>query len=112
MPGRYVLNKNDKGKWYFNLQAGNYEVILQSEMYESKAAAENGIDSVRRNAQKDANFERKLARNGEFYFALKAVNGETIGRSEMYKAEASRENGIASVMRNAGEAAVVDKSAA
>lgn len=111
MAGRFVLNKNDKGKWYFALQAGNYETILQSQMYESRAAAEQGIESVRVNSQKDAHFERKVASSGEFYFSLMAGNGQSVGRSETYKAEASRENGIASVMRNAPDAKVVDKSA-
>jgi uncharacterized protein len=51
-----------------------------------------------------------VAKNGEFYFTLKAANSQVIGKSEMYKAEASRENGIQSVMRNAVDAKLVDKS--
>lgn len=110
MAGRFVLEKNSKGSYFFNLQAGNYEVILSSEMYEAKAGANNGIESVRKHSQSDGNFERKVAKNGEFYFVLKASNGQVIGKSEMYKAEASRENGIESVKRNAADAKVVDKS--
>lgn len=110
MAGRFVLIANDKGKFHFNLQAGNYENILSSEIYEAKAGALNGIDSVRKHSQSDGNFERKVAKNGEFYFTLKASNGQVIGKSEMYKAEASRENGIESVKRNAADAKIVDKS--
>ena len=35
---------------YFNLKAGNGEVIGRSEMYSSVAARENGINSVRSNS--------------------------------------------------------------
>ncbi len=110
MAGRFVLEANGKGKFYFNLQAGNYEVILTSQMYEAKEGALNGIESVRKNSQTDSMFDRSVAKNGEFYFTLKAGNGQVIGKSEMYKAEASRENGIESVKRNAPEAKLVDKS--
>lgn len=39
--------------------------------------------------------------NGEFYFRLKAGNGETILNSEGYKPKASCQSGIASVKTNA-----------
>jgi uncharacterized protein YegP (UPF0339 family) len=48
-----------------------------------------------------AKFVIKRAKDGEFYFNLKAGNGETILTSEMYKAKASAKNGIASVKKNA-----------
>jgi uncharacterized protein YegP (UPF0339 family) len=38
--------------------------------------------------------------DGQYKFALKAGNGETILTSELYKAKASAENGIASVQQN------------
>ena len=41
-----------------------------------------------------------------FKFDLKAGNGEVIATSEGYKAKASCENGIASVKKNAPEAAI------
>jgi uncharacterized protein YegP (UPF0339 family) len=47
-----------------------------------------------------AKFEIKLAKNGEFFFHLKAANGEPILASEMYKAKASAEKGIESVRKN------------
>lgn len=43
----------------------------------------------------------KRAKNGNFFFSLIAGNGESVGRSEMYKARASALNGIESVKRNA-----------
>ncbi len=48
-------------------------------------------------------FEIKKARDGQFYFNLKASNGEIILTSEMYKQKASAQNGIASVQKNSGD---------
>lgn len=48
-----------------------------------------------------AKFEIKKAKDGEFYFHLKAGNGETILSSEMYKAKASAVHGIESIKKNA-----------
>ena len=45
-------------------------------------------------------FELKTAKDGQFYFNLKATNGQTILSSEMYKAKASALNGIESVKTN------------
>jgi len=46
-------------------------------------------------------FEIKKAKDEQFYFHLKAGNGEVILASERYKAHASAEKGIASVKKNA-----------
>ena len=43
------------------------------------------------------------AKNGEFYFNLKADNGQTILTSEMYSSKASCNNGIESVRKNCHE---------
>lgn len=45
-------------------------------------------------------FEIKKAKDGEFYFHLKASNGQIILASEMYVAKSSAENGIESVKKN------------
>ncbi len=50
MAGKFVLTKNAKGQYHFSLKAGNGETIAQSEMYNRKAAAKNGIESVKTNA--------------------------------------------------------------
>lgn len=49
MAGKFELKKTSAG-YRFNLKAGNGEIIATSESYTTKAAALNGIDSVRRNA--------------------------------------------------------------
>jgi len=46
-------------------------------------------------------FEIKRAKDQQYYFHLKAGNGEIILASELYKAKPSAEKGIASVKKNA-----------
>jgi uncharacterized protein YegP (UPF0339 family) len=96
----------------FNLLAGNGQVILTSEGYASKPSCMNGVKSVMKNATDIKRFESKVAKNGKFHFNLKAANGQVIGTSEMYESESSRENGIASVKRNAPGATIVDQTKA
>jgi uncharacterized protein YegP (UPF0339 family) len=47
----------------------------------------------------------------EFYFVLKAGNGEIIATSERYASKASAENGIESVRDNAADAPIEDETA-
>lgn len=108
MAGKFELKVSSNGKYHFNLKAGNGQIILTSEMYESKAAAENGIASVKKNAGDDARYERKESSNGKPYFNLKASNGQVIGKSEMYESAASMENGIESVKKNGPDAETVE----
>tara|TARA_R100000935_G_scaffold42923_1_gene65264 strand:- start:83602 stop:83922 length:321 start_codon:yes stop_codon:yes gene_type:complete len=94
-----LKKKNDQ--YHFVLKAGNGQVILSSEMYNSKAAATNGIASVQKNCGDDARYEKKTAKNGKFHFNVKASNGQVIGSSQMYAAESGLNNGIESVKKNA-----------
>jgi hypothetical protein len=48
--GKFELKKGSSGKFHFNLLATNGQVIATSEAYESKQAALNGIESVKKNA--------------------------------------------------------------
>lgn len=105
----------------FDLKATNGQVILTSEVYNSKAACLNGIESIKKNAP-DANVENQTEegyaslthpkfemyedKGGEFRFRLKARNGEIIGTSEGYTAKAGCLNGIESVKKNAAEAEI------
>lgn len=47
---RYDRKESSNGKPYFNLKATNGQIIGSSEMYESIASRENGIESVKKNA--------------------------------------------------------------
>ncbi|MEN9906964.1 MAG: hypothetical protein RLZZ540_105 [Bacteroidota bacterium] len=108
--GKFVITKRVNGEFQFNLKAGNGQTILASEGYTTKAACDNGIESVRKNSQEDGRYERKESSNGKYYFNLKATNGQIIGSSEMYESVASRENGIESVKKNAPDGVVDDQT--
>jgi len=110
MSGKFELTKNASGKFHFNLLAGNGQVILTSEVYETKASAENGIESVRKNAADDNRYDRRESKAGQPYFALKAANGQIIGMSQMYSSLAAMENGIESVMTNGPTASTQDNT--
>ncbi|MBL7706786.1 MAG: YegP family protein [Taibaiella sp.] len=107
--GKFVVKTATNGQFYFNLKAGNGQTILSSEMYTTKAACENGIESVKANSSKDERFERKTSTNGKYYFNLKASNGQVIGKSELYESSSSMEAGIASVKANAPGASVTEE---
>jgi uncharacterized protein len=110
--GKFVISKRKNGEFQFNLKATNGQVILTSEGYTTKAACLNGVESVRKNSQEDARFDRLESSNDKFYFNLKSTNGQVVGSSQMYQAEASRENGIESVKNNAPDATVEDETVA
>ena len=108
----------------FDLKATNGQIIATSEVYESKAACLNGVESVKKNApvakvedQTEAGYEAVTNpkfevyedKAGEYRFRLKARNGEIIAVSEGYTAKASCLNGIESVKKNAPEAEVEEE---
>ena len=112
MAAKFEIKKAKDGQYYFNLKAGNGEVILTSEMYKEKRSAESGIESVKKNAANEARYDRRESGSGKHYFALTATNGQDIGRSELYETAGARDKGIDAVKRAAPEARIEDVSAA
>ena len=100
MAAKFELKDASGGKFTFNLKAGNGEVILTGQTYTTKEAANNGIESVRKNAPFEDRYERRESKSGQPYFVLKAANQQIIGNSEMYSGKSAMENGIASVQKN------------
>jgi uncharacterized protein YegP (UPF0339 family) len=110
MPAQFELFKDKKGEFRFRLKSGNGEIVLASEGYKDRAGAINGIESVKKNSDLLARFEKKSSPGGKHYFVLKAANHQVIGTSEQYPAEDACDNGIKSVMANAKLAGVEDKT--
>ncbi|MFE0020102.1 YegP family protein [Amycolatopsis sp. NPDC059021] len=50
MSGKFEIYKDKAGLFRFRLKAGNGEIIAVGEAYNAKASAQNGVDSVKRNA--------------------------------------------------------------
>ena len=111
MAAKYELKKTSNNKFLFNLMAGNGQTVLTSEMYEAKASALNGIESVRKNGPDDARYDRLSAKDGSPYFTLKAANGQIIGQSQMYSSASARDGGIASVQSHCAAATLDDRTA-
>ena len=109
MAGKFVITKGKDNKFYFNLKAGNGEVILTSQGYKDKKGCLNGIESVKKNSQDEARFEVKTSSNDKEYFVLNATNGQVIGKSQMYKSGSGCSNGKKSVAKNAADAATLDE---
>jgi len=122
--GKFVVKESAKG-FVFNLKAGNGEVIATSEVYNTKDACKNGIESVKKNAvaadiedqtvkevesKKNPKFEVYTDKKGEFRFRLKAGNGQIIATGEGYKAKSGCLNGIESIKKNAPTADVVEEA--
>lgn len=108
--GKFIIRQRINKDYQFNLKAVNGQVILTSQGYATKAGCKNGIESVKTNAPFDSRYDRRMASNSQFYFNLKAANGEIIGTSEMYTTLSARENGIESVKNNAPAAEIVDET--
>lgn len=110
---KFELFQSEKNeKFYFRLVAGNGQIIMSSQGYATKAAANNGILSVGENATVPERYDRKVATNGKNYFSLKAGNGQIVGDSQMYASAANMEAGIKSVTEHAPIAPTVDKTTA
>jgi len=108
MAGKFELYTDKSGEYRFRLLAGNGQNILASEGYTTKAACENGIESVKTNAPFDERYERKDTAADKFMFNLKAANHQIIGTSQSYTSSSGRDNGIESVKTNAPSAEVSD----
>lgn len=113
----FILKTAKDGQTYFTLTAGNGEPIGKSEMYKAKSSAENGIESVKKNApeaeidgEKNPKFNIKEGADGKFYFNLTAGNGEIILQSQGYTTKDSAENGVESVKKNAPVAEIDDQT--
>ena len=108
MAGYFELSKSKDEQYRFVLKAGNGETILNSELYTTRAAAENGIASVQTNSPLAERYDKKTATNGKEYFNLKAGNHQVIGTSQLYTSTAARDAGIESVQKNGPASTIKD----
>ncbi len=106
MAAKFEVYTDKAGESRFRLKAGNGENILASEGYKAKASCMNGIESVKKNSQDDARYEKKETSAGKFMFNLKAGNSEVVGTSQSYSSASSRDNGIECVKKDAAGANV------
>ncbi len=108
MTGKFELYRDRSGAYRYRMKAGNGQVVLTGEGYNSRAACMDGIESVRKNSQKETAFELYVDKKGEHRFRLKASNGEIIGQGEGYSSKSACMKGTASIRKNAPASNVVE----
>jgi hypothetical protein len=81
------------------------DALVRSENYKQKTSCMNGIESVRKNCLEDSRYEFKTAKNGKFFFNIKASNGQVVGTSSFFDSEDERKNAIIYLKRYAPKAA-------
>ena len=121
--GKFVIRAVPSG-FKFNLKADNGEVIAASEVYESRAACQKGIESVRKAARTEKledlsaeevrcltnpKYQMYLDRAGECRFRLLARNGKIVAVSEGYSTRQACLGGIESVRKNAPDGEVAEE---
>ena len=110
---KFEIFKSEKNeKFYFNLKAGNGQVVLSSQGYANKAGAKNGIASVQKNGNNLDNYETKVAKNGKHHFNLLSTNKQIIGSSQMYASKDSMNKGIKAVVNASEKDTIVDLTTA
>lgn len=105
----FELRKTDGGQFNFSLKNDDGKTLLKSEQYQSKASAENGIESIRKNSTEDARYAKEVATSGKLYFNLKATNGQIIGTSVLYGEEKEQQAAMDAVKTQAAKAKVDDQ---
>jgi len=129
--GKFVMKKTPSGGFNFSLFAANREKIaVSSQIYTTKSACKNGMESIGKHATKCVaedriedqtlkapvkktcpKFEVYYDKAGLYRYRLIASNGESIAMSEEgYKSKSGVMNGIKSVATNAVGAEVVDET--
>lgn len=108
MAGKFEIYQDKAGEYRFRPKAGNGEIILSSEGYSGKAAAKNGIESIKQNCSDAACFVSRETKGGSYRFDMLARNKQAIGTSGNYKSASERNDAIKAVGRAADGVQVVD----
>jgi uncharacterized protein YegP (UPF0339 family) len=106
---KFVIKSGKHHQFFFQLKADNGEILLLSEKYHSKASCVHSIDAVKINAKLDSHYDRLKAADEQYYFTIKAANGDVIAKSGMYKDAAGRNTVLEMVKTNAATAPVVEE---
>ncbi|MCO5238063.1 MAG: YegP family protein [Chitinophagaceae bacterium] len=103
---KFIITIQKDGLYYFHLKATNGQILLTSEGYTSKMGCMNGIEATKLSSVKRDRYILKETANGEYFFHLKAANGQVLGISKRYATEANRNAAIDSII-NIGQTSLV-----
>ena len=102
---KFVLHKSGPHS-FFELVAPDEEILLHSELYRWRGAAEDAVAAVKANASDDARYQRRTADGARHYFVLTSASGEVLGTSAMCENARAMEKAIGAVKRDAPKAAI------
>ncbi len=100
--GKWIVSssRNAQGEkiFGFELYANNGEKLLASEEYTTYIGAVNGIETHKKNIEKD-NFRISLTKRGDYIYKLLNANGQLLCLGEHYKTKRLCQNAVESVKR-------------
>lgn len=96
--GKFELYVGGDGQHYFQLLAKNGKSLLQSQAYTTVTSAKKGIASVKTNGALADQYTVIATDSGEWYFSLKAGNGQVIGASHTYATKDGAQSGVKATM--------------
>ena len=91
---RVDVSASTTGGYHFNMFAKNGEVVVASEHYTTEAAAYNGAFAVQTDGQDTAAYTVQRSSDGNFYFTVKAQNGQIVGTSQLYTTTATAQAAV------------------
>ena len=103
--GKWVIQKNEDGTYYFELRASNGEKLLTSIDYTSLSGAKNGIKTHKNNILRD-NIVISQNKKKQYFFKLLNGSKQLLCTGETYPTKSRCESAVDSVKRFA-ESAVV-----
>jgi hypothetical protein len=81
---RFELTRKADNQWYFELQAADRRVLLESQSYTARTGAINGIESVRTNGKLPERYRLNTNGDGTVSISLRAANGQEIAHGGPY----------------------------
>jgi uncharacterized protein len=101
--GKIEIYVGDDAQHYFRVVASNGEKLLRSEGYSSRAAAEKGVESAKKNGVSSKSYRISESEDGQWFYDLVAKNGEIIGTSETYTSKSNAERGMTTLQKVLGK---------
>lgn len=111
---RVELRESSDAQWYFVVKGGNGAVVATSELYVTQSNAQRALAAVQATVKtatagaayvSGPRFQVFKGVDAQYYFHVRAGNGEILVQSEAYRRRASAVSGTASVTTNAQIAA-------
>jgi hypothetical protein len=111
---RVATNEASNGQYSFTVKSSNGQVVAVSELYASRSNATRAITSIRSSAKtattvvvrptSKAAVQVFKGLDGQYYFHVRATNGQILAQSESYATRAGSVSGSASALANGAAA--------